>query len=156
MRDGPARGDIVRGDIVRGDKTRKLRLGGDLREQLAAWARAEYPAEACGMLIGRRSGRDTLVEHVRSARNLALARDRYELDPADHLAFDHEAHALGAEIVGVWHSHPDRPARASESDRAGATEPWSYVILAVTAAGVVDVRSWRWSEARFNEEELAI
>lgn len=106
-------------------------------------------------MIGRRTGAATLVEHVRSARNLALAHERYDLDPAEHVVIDEEARALGAEVVGVWHSHPDRPAQPSAADGEHAWEAWSYLILSVTAAGVVELRSWRWSGARFAEEELA-
>jgi proteasome lid subunit RPN8/RPN11 len=58
------------------------------------------------------------------------------------------------EVVGVWHSHPDHPARPSETDRNGAWEGWSYLILSVTAEGVPDLRSWRLRGEHFEEEDV--
>ena len=34
---------------------------------------------------------------------------------------DQLARAEGLEIIGIWHSHPDHPARPSETDRAIST-----------------------------------
>lgn len=80
--------------------------------------------------------------------------DRYDLDPAGFLAADREARSAGLEIVGIWHSHPDHPARPSATDLAGAWEGWSYVIVAVTADGAGELRSWRLEDGRFAEEPL--
>ena len=100
-------------------------------------------------------GAPAVVERARSARNLvASAHDRYELDPADHLAAEDEARALGLEVVGVWHSHPDRPALPSETDRRRAWPGWSYVIVAVASGKAAELRSWRLEGDRFAEEEV--
>ena len=80
--------------------------------------------------------------------------DRYELDPKAMLTADRDARQKGLEIVGVWHSHPDHPARPSETDRTAAWEGWSYVILSVSRDGVRDVRSWRMKGEQFEEEEI--
>ncbi len=134
-----------------------LVLPAALRSALEEHARAGFPLETCGLLIGRARAERIEVEAVRKLRNVQVerARERYELDPVEHLAVEDEAAALGLEVVGAWHSHPDHPARPSETDRARAWEGWSYVILAVTAAGVVDLRSWRLVDGDFREERLA-
>ena len=126
------------------------------RAQIERWAQDAYPHEACGLLLGRLSGDRVTVEHVRSAPNLdrAHARDRYELDPAAHLAAAEEARALGLDVVGVWHSHPDLPARPSETDRAEAWSGWSYVIVSAGASRAGELRSWRLHGDRFAEEEV--
>ncbi|WP_123400904.1 M67 family metallopeptidase [Inmirania thermothiophila] len=134
-----------------------LRLPGHLRARIAAWAARAHPEEACGLLVGRQAGGCTEVVRVVRAANLdrARARDRYELDPEDFLRTDAEARAEGLAVVGVWHSHPDHPARPSETDRARAWPGWSYVIVAVTAAGAGELRSWRLGAGRaFEEEEV--
>lgn len=127
------------------------------RRQLEAWARASYPREGCGLLLGRSLPVGGEVHGVRLARNLNTerAQDRYELDPEDFLAADREARDLGLEILGVWHTHPDHPAVPSETDRAAAWPGWSYLILAVEAEGVVALRSWRLAGDVFEEEEIA-
>jgi len=134
-----------------------LRLPANLRTQLAEWVRAGYPCETCGLLVGRGGDGAREVERVTLACNLNFARaaDRYELDPENFLAADGEARAAGLDIVGVWHSHPDHPARPSETDRAAAWSSWSYVILSVGREGVGEMRSWHLVGGRFEEEMIA-
>lgn len=133
-----------------------LRLPQPYRLQLEAWARAGYPVECCGLMLGRPEEGRAEVQAVRQARNLNTERaeDRYELDPEDFLAADREARAGGLEIVGVWHTHPDHPAIPSETDRAAAWPGWSYVILEVAGGRVAALRSWRLAGEAFEEEEI--
>jgi proteasome lid subunit RPN8/RPN11 len=134
-----------------------LRLSDEQRQQIAAWAASAYPHEGCGLLLGRREGSATRVVEVRAARNIRSerARDRYEIDPADYLAAETAARAAGIEVVGIWHSHPDHPARPSPTDREFAWAGWSYLIAAVAAAGVTELRAWRLNGGgRFEEEEI--
>ncbi|WP_019140222.1 M67 family metallopeptidase [Noviherbaspirillum massiliense] len=133
-----------------------LYLPGDCRTTLASWAESAYPHESCGLLIGERAAADHVVRRVTQARNLNLerARDRYELDPQHLLDADNAARAQGLEVLGVWHTHPDHPARPSETDRLAAWPEWSYVILEVTDGGVRDLRSWRLNKAQVFDEEV--
>jgi proteasome lid subunit RPN8/RPN11 len=134
----------------------RLRLPVTLRARLEAWAREGHPFEACGLLIGRADDDGAEVREVMRAENLATdrPRDRYRVDPADQLRAELRARELGLEVVGVWHSHPDRGATPSETDRAAAVPCYSYVILAVGARGVQDLRSFRLAGERFTEERL--
>ena len=133
-----------------------LFLAETLGESLEAYAQRAYPNEACGLLLGTRTGDERVVTLVRQAHNLNVARanDRYELDPQDFLAADREARATGVDVVGIWHTHPDHPARPSATDRAGAWPEWSYVILSVSREGVGEVRSWRLNVGDFEEEAI--
>ena len=129
----------------------RLQLPVEQQRQLEIVVDASYPFEACGVMIGRAGRRTVTVENVFHARNLNVerARDRFLLDPEDHLAADREARRRGLEIVGFWHSHPDHPARPSVTDLEAAWEGYSYVILSVGREGVVDVRSWILDGAAF-------
>lgn len=136
---------------------RVLCLSAEQRQQIAGWAASAYPHEGCGLLLGRRDGRETRVVAVRPARNIRTerARDRYEIDPADYLAAETAASDAGIEVVGIWHSHPDHPARPSPTDRESAWAGWSYVIAAVAAGDVTELRSWRLNgDGCFEEEEI--
>ena len=134
-----------------------LHLPQTLGESLNAFALQGYPRETCGLLLGVRMGDEHAVTEVRRARNLNVERaeDRYELDPDDFLAADREARAGGLDIVGIWHSHPDHPARPSATDRDGAWPGWSYVIVSVGREGVGEIRSWRLNGGDFEEEKIA-
>lgn len=139
-----------------------LILPEDQRERLEAFVTAGYPHETCGVLVGRVSGAADdptgTVVRVEACANLDTerARDRYDLDPDDFLRADRAARAEGLEIVGIWHSHPDHPARPSETDRSRAWEGWSYLIASVTADGVADLASWRLDGGVFRSEPLQI
>lgn len=133
-----------------------LHLPNPILDALCQAARSGYPNETCGLLIGKREPQHSRVDAMRQARNLnhERARDRYELDPADYLAAELLAKAQGLEIVGVWHTHPDHPARPSETDRVQAWEGWSYLILSVSSDGVQAVTSWRLNGDVFEQEVI--
>lgn len=144
-------------DSLPGDRS-NIHLTAALRARLENLVVAGYPDETCGLLLGVRAGRGAAeVMEVVQARNLNRDRagDRYELDPADFLAADARARNRGIDIVGIWHSHPEHPARPSETDRAGAWPGWSYVIVSVGLEGIRAVRSWRLDGERFVEEGIA-
>ncbi len=133
-----------------------LHLPQSARKELEDIVYAGYPLETCGLLVGQQLNDHVEVSRVVQAQNLnkKRAHDRYELAPQDFIAADTEAQKAGLEIVGVWHSHPDHPARPSETDRESAWEGWSYLILAVKHDGVHDLRSWRLASAQFVEESI--
>lgn len=127
-----------------------------LRAQICAWAENGYPQESCGLMLGARDAAGVRVEQVIEAQNVNTERphDRYEVAPEAFLAADELAEELGLEVVGVWHTHPDQPARPSETDRAGAWAGWSYVIMSVVESRVLDLRSWRIDAGHFFEETV--
>lgn len=104
-----------------------------------------YPEEACGLLLGRMGACRVVTEAVPGI-NLEASAERFTLDPADFVRADSLARDHGLEIVGVFHSHPDRPARPSRADESAAQPGWSYVVAAVDGDGtrgrVSDMRSW--------------
>lgn len=133
-----------------------IRIPPEVRDELEEWVASGYPHETCGLMIGRQDAQEVRVLRVVQAANLNTerARDRYELDPQAMMTADAEARRDGLDVVGIWHSHPDHPARPSETDRSKAWQGWSYVIASVTEAGVADLRSWRLVGDAFAEEPV--
>ena len=120
----------------------------DRRRELETFIAPGYPHETCGLLMGTtRDGRREVLR-VAQAGNLDTERaeDRYRLDPEDFMREDQAARQAGHEILGVWHSHPDHPARPSQTDLDAAWDGWSYLIAEVTRDGVTDMTSWRLAE----------
>jgi len=109
---------------------RGARCAPDVRERIAALAVAAYPNEGCGVLIGLRNGDEVEIVDVTSGRNMVTdrKRDRYDLDPGDIVRADREARVRGMDVVGIWHSHPDHPARPSTMDSDRAWIDYVYVI----------------------------
>jgi proteasome lid subunit RPN8/RPN11 len=135
----------------------ELLLPADARARIEEAAQRCYPREACGLVLGRRAGERVDVVEVREAQNLEIGRprDRFVLDPVEHFAAEEDARRRGLEVVGTWHSHPDRPAVPSELDRASAWSGWSTLIVVVERGVVGETRSWRLADGRFAEERVS-
>jgi proteasome lid subunit RPN8/RPN11 len=121
---------------------------------------ADYPHEACGLMGGKKEGERTIVRQLVALPNERLdsARNRYKIDPGAYRRAEKAFDEQGLEIVGVYHSHPDHPAKPSEFDRDHAWPWWSYVIVAVAAGHSGDLKSWRLSDDRtaFTEEPITL
>jgi proteasome lid subunit RPN8/RPN11 len=126
------------------------------RQTLYNWVQQGYPHETCGVLIGHQQQHVTTVTQVSHARNMnqERARDRFILNPDDFIQAEREARNHQQDIVGIWHSHPDHPAKPSETDRVNAWENWSYVIISVSSHSILDMTSWRLQNGAFFAESL--
>ncbi|MCK6440077.1 MAG: M67 family metallopeptidase [Planctomycetes bacterium] len=133
-----------------------IQLGARARDVLTRLVRAGYPHETCGVLTGVHADGRTEIRGVVEARNLNTERahDRFELAPDDFVAADATARKAGLDVVGIWHSHPDHPAKPSKTDLERAWEGWSYIIVSVGKDGVKDIRSWRLWNGDFVEEQI--
>jgi proteasome lid subunit RPN8/RPN11 len=133
-----------------------VELAPALAQELIALASAGYPHETCGLLLGRPRAGGAHVVRIVVARNVESLRahDRYVLDPASFLAADRQARAEGLEIIGIWHTHPDHPARPSPTDLAAAWDGYSYVIVSVRSDGACQLRCWRLVGTEFLEESV--
>jgi proteasome lid subunit RPN8/RPN11 len=61
------------------------------------------------------------------------------------------------DVLGVYHSHPNAPARPSQYDAEHAAwTTWTYVILSVEEGKVVDLRGWRLREDRDGFDEVGL
>jgi proteasome lid subunit RPN8/RPN11 len=99
-----------------------LRLPPDLRVQILREAAAAFPRECCGLIEGVRDGDGWCASLLHPAPNLSADADRFEIDPAAHLAAQRGARGRGAAIIGCYHSHPGGGVEPSARDRAWALE----------------------------------
>ena len=87
--------------------------------------------------------------------------NRYSIDPREVLEVQREALKAGVDIVGFYHSHPDHPARWSQTDLAEAYYTGcSYVITSVEQGRAEVTNSFRLvgfgDERRFEDEVMVI
>ena len=113
-----------------------------------------YPAEACGILLGKASGRKKTVKSVRRTKNILNSESRYQIDPAEQLKAFEESEKDDQQVLGFYHSHPNWPARFSEIDRTQAYYPgYSYLIYSVKDR---DLRSYVLKKDGVREEKVRI
>ena len=94
-----------------------------------------YPQECCGVLLGSMDGDERVVSSIVRCGNTRTdsPQNRYNIDPRELVRIQRQGRERGEDIVGFYHSHPDHPARWSQTDLAEAH--WigcSYVITSVT------------------------
>ena len=107
-------------------------------------AEAGYPLEICGLLIGALTEAGWQINDVRAVANLNKDRaaDRFQLDPAAYQTIDRELRGSNNEIVGVYHSHPDCPAKPSPTDMDSAWEGFAYPIISVCDGQMAALQCW--------------
>ena len=123
-------------------------LSGDAVAAIVAHARAQAPAECCGVLIGR----DGHVVDAVPARNAADRPTRFLIDPQDHFAAIRLARQRQLDVVGYYHSHPRSAAEPSETDVAEANYPDHLALIVSLALEPPDVRLYRFDGRNFLEE----
>lgn len=128
-----------------------LLLSAGLLEQIRRHGETDYPLEGAGLILGSVDGDQRRAMHVLPLPNRfeheARSR-RYQISPADLMAGEQEAERRGLDVIGVFHSHPDHPARASSFDREWAL-PWlSYLITSVRLGQAGESLSWRLTDDR--------
>ena len=156
-------------------------------EGLLQASEAGYPREVCGLLFGppgenpesNRVTKIALLENILQEKHagrlkelvarqaVALPEERmgrggaYEflIDPQEHFQKILEAQKEGLDQVGLFHSHPDHPARPSPTDQAQPfLSGWSNIIVAVDQGKFKEARSWfrKSEDASFQEETILI
>jgi proteasome lid subunit RPN8/RPN11 len=112
--------------------------------EISMHGESAYPEEGAGLLLGA-------IEEAglrRVLRTLPLpnrwedeARTRrYRIDPLDLLDAEERAEEDGLTILGIYHSHPDHPARPSGFDLERALPFYTYVITEIRRGSTIESR----------------
>ena len=113
-----------------------LILPSALRRQLLAAAKAAFPAEACGLVIGRRDGATVTVTALAPATNMSpTPRDSFAIDPAVQFSRQRAIRGSGQAVIGCYISHPNGRSEPSPRDReagdwGGCDSGFIWIIIA--------------------------
>lgn len=135
-----------------------------LVQQLIDHARAGYPNEACGLVIGDRPAADGgHALRFEPARNKAASPYRYEIHPDDLLRLTLATEDAGEVFWAIVHSHIALSARPSPTDIGLALYPDALYMLvslapeeADAASGQPSVRAFRIVGGDVFEVELRV
>lgn len=133
-------------------------LSREIFDEIVDHCQAEYPLEACGILLGTSAPRQARVTDIVRAKNIKRSSVRYEIEPSTLHRAHFTAEIKGLEVVGFYHSHPDLPSEPSEYDAEHALSGQIYLIVSLQVKGRKKPTAWRWSSEvdRFLKEELVI
>ena len=118
-----------------------------------------FPNECCGFLYGVDGEQRIITKAIRVENSKeGDQRRRFEISPLDYMKAEQYALENDTQLLGIYHSHPNHPAIASEHDLAKAMPFFSYVIVSVLDGKVDDVKSWKLAEEEhhFLEEQVLI
>jgi proteasome lid subunit RPN8/RPN11 len=105
-----------------------LEISADIFKQMVVQAKAEAPVEACGILAGR----DNKVEKLYKMTNVDNGSDHFMMEPAEQFKVVKDIRSAGLEMLAIYHSHPETPARPSAEDiRLALTPDVIYVIVSL-------------------------
>ena len=133
-----------------------------IREAIVAQARAEYPNEACGLVIGDApAARGGHARRYTPTRNKAASPYRYEIDPQDLYRLTVETDDADEVFWGIVHSHTHSPAAPSPTDIGLAFYPDAlYVLVSLSdeeadrETGAPSLRAWRIVDGGIHEVAL--
>ena len=109
-----------------------IRISSGVFERLRNEAAMAFPRECCGLVTGK-PGR---IEAVVPARNVSPHPETsFEIDPGTLMRTQREVRAVGHQVIGHYHSHPNGSAEPSPRDAARATHNGQLWII--VAAGSV-------------------
>jgi|TARA_B100000686_G_scaffold347483_1_gene436319 proteasome lid subunit RPN8/RPN11 len=126
--------------------------------QIIIDAEESCPEEACGLLWGKRCEGDVHVSSVHRSKNCAEdPRTKFEINP--QLRFDLERLAREGEmdVVGLYHSHPNGPAKPSKIDLSRAWETaLTWVIIGLEEGKVVEKKAYKVEKPKERFVEIDI
>ena len=137
-------------------------LPAEIRAALIAHARADYPNEACGLIVGDRPATEGgTANRFEPTRNKAASPYRYEIHPEDLLRLTIETDDADEVFWGIVHSHTHTPAVPSPTDVGLAFYPEALYLLvslsdaeADPSSGEPSVRAWRIIDGEVSEVPL--
>jgi len=134
-----------------------LKLPQSAYDQLRRHGEETYPHECCGVLLGQMDGDQRRVTSIAPCGNTRSdsPHNRYHIDPKELICIQREGRDRGEDIVGFYHSHPDHPARWSQTDLAEAH--WlgcSYVITSVEEGKAAVTNAFELAGADENDKKF--
>jgi proteasome lid subunit RPN8/RPN11 len=128
----------------------------EARSQMILMGEKGFPCEICGLMFGKAGNTRTVIEVFECGNlNRLKPETRYDMDPKDYMKGEALARQKGLDVVGIFHSHPDHPDKASETDRQAAWPGFSYVIMSIQKGKFVSMKSWILNnQSQFDEEPI--
>ena len=109
--------------------------------------------EVCGLL----GGADGLIENYYPIENTAVEpRCSFLMDPRGQIRAMRTMRERGESMAGIFHTHPDAPARPSARDIAEARYADVYYLILSLVRSTHEIRAFYYDGDHFHESVLAI
>jgi [CysO sulfur-carrier protein]-S-L-cysteine hydrolase len=99
--------------------------------QLASLAKQSLPNESCAFLLGKGEN-EVMVTDILPMRNADESMVSFSIEPKELLQAYELAEKKKMQIVGIFHSHPARPAPSSTDTKFMEINPVVWLIYSTT------------------------
>ncbi|TKJ34398.1 MAG: hypothetical protein CEE38_17780 [Planctomycetes bacterium B3_Pla] len=132
----------------------KLEIPNDIFADMLAQARAEAPIECCGILAGS-GGR---VEKLYKIANAESRNDHFMMEPEQQFAAVKDIRSASLDMLAIYHSHPETPARPSAEDiRLALTPGVVYLIVSLHGSnGGLAVKGFQIEDGNVTEVPVEV
>ena len=128
-----------------------LRIPEEIYDDLIAHGREGFPLEVCGIL----GGTGDTVSAIYRMVNTDASNEHFMMEPREQFAVMKELRAMGLELLAIYHSHPESPARPSTEDiRLALTPNVSHVIVSLMEPDKPVLKSFRINAGRVEPEKV--
>lgn len=131
----------------------KLEIPNDIFTDMLAQARAEAPIECCGILAGS-GGR---VERLYKMTNAEHRSDHFMMAPEQQFTAIKDIRSASLDMLAIYHSHPETPARPSAEDiRLALTPGVVYLIVSLQGGNGPVVKGFQIEDGMTTEVPVEI
>lgn len=116
-----------------------MKITKQLKTEIIEHAKALTPVESCGYLAGK----DNTLSKLYKMTNLDNAADHFTFDPKEQFAALKDARNQGLQLLSVYHSHPESPARLSQEDLKLLIDPNMIYLIVSLEAETPDVKAFK-------------
>ncbi len=110
----------------------------------------ELPNEACGYLAGK----DGVGLKLIPMTNVDHSPEHFTMDAKEQFQAVKDARSEGLKLIGIYHTHPETPARPSNEDIKLAYDPnISYLITSMIDE---DIKSFKIKNGEVTKEPIEI
>ena len=109
-------------------------------ESILSAGKQSLPAEACGLMIGKKSDHVVICDHIVPTANMDRSPVSFTIAPEELLKGYRHADKVGMALVGIYHSHP---ARAAPSLTDKGFMKWSAPIWLIVSSLDWDYAAYR-------------
>ena len=106
-------------------KAHTLTIPKSIQDAMFEHAQSLAPIESCGYL----GGKEGVITKFYPMTNVDNSPEHFSFDPKEQFKVVKEARAENLALLGVYHSHPETPARLSEEDITLFNDPNPVYII---------------------------
>lgn len=121
--------------------------------KLVEYSKQELPNEACAILAGKNNS----ISKVYLMKNIQRQPDNFLMEPEEQFKVVKDIRKEKLEMSGIFHTHPDSPARPSQRDIEMAFYPEVvYFILSLEEKDNPILKGFRIIDKKVSNEDIKI